>query len=42
MIVFGEFVPISNRADAGIVIGGDSVQRIALLHFVDNANWLGG
>lgn len=42
IVVLGEFVPVANRVDTGVVIGGDCVQGVAPLHLVYNADRLGG
>lgn len=38
--VVRDLVPISNRVDAGVVVGSDGVQGVALLDAMDNANGL--
>ena len=39
--VLGEIVPVANRADAGVVVGGDRVQCVALLDLMDDTDGLG-
>ncbi len=39
--VLGEVVPVANRVDAGVVVGGDGVQGVALLNPMDNTDGLG-
>ena len=36
-----EVVPVANRVDAGVVVGGDGVQGVAFLNVVDNPDRLG-
>ena len=39
--VLGEVVPVTDRADAGVVVGGDGVQGVALLNSMDDTDGLG-
>ena len=38
--VLGEIVPVANRADAGVVVGGDRVEGVALLDLMDDTDGL--
>src|SRR6185436_15058036 len=39
--VLGEVVPVTDRVNAGVVVGGDGVQGVALLNPMDDTDGLG-